>query len=666
MATALVACDNVDEDERFIPIEGGTPTAGQKNILIEDFTGMLCINCPNAAAEIQTLSKRYEGRVVSVALHPEMQGFSGPLANQLATTYAEHYGIESLPKGMVDRQAPEDFDKWSTTVYQRSLIEEPEVNIEVNNINFAEATRQLTIDLDLTAKTDMDATLQVWLTESNITSFQSMPDGSTNRNYTHNHVLRDAVNGTWGEILQVSGDATNVTYTYTVPTDWDAQNMDVVAFVSNESSVLQVIEYGLFEDDETENPVAPQMEWTWNGSAVPSDITLQATDGVATLKDLLLTNAGGGTLAAQIAVEVIENEPNADIQFTLNGQALSQSTLVSLASAEVANIGAVATFAPNTYGTAQAKVTVTSGDVTKTVLLNFNAIEEQPQPQSLFSIVNNGEIVVDGATIEVNSTWFEFAPGMGVVTSSTNNVENGQQLMVRNNTAEDLQATYSVEVIEQGEALGFQLCAFGDCLPLNGTTLRKSGTLAANSETTTDWHAEFEYGTHGTAKTKFTVTVGDERQTIYVNFNYIEEQPAPTTAFSIVNNGEIVADGATIEVASTVFEFDGMGFVTSSTNNPDNGQQLMVRNNTAEDLQATYTVEVIEQGAAHGFQLCAFGDCLPLKDKTLRKSGTIAANSEITTDWHADFEYGTHGTAKTKFTVTVGDLSQTIYVNFVY
>jgi hypothetical protein len=84
--------------------------------------------------------------------------------------------------------------------------------------------------------------------------------------------------------------------------------MAVVAFVSNEDGVLQVIEYELFEDDEPENPVAPKMELTWNGAAANSSISLQATDGVATLKDLLLTNAGGGTLAANIAVEVVEND----------------------------------------------------------------------------------------------------------------------------------------------------------------------------------------------------------------------------------------------------------------------------------------------------------------------------------------------------------------------
>ena len=59
LATALVACDNIDENERLIPV---TPqeNLNQKNILIEDFTGMNCVNCPSAAAQIKQLQAAYE------------------------------------------------------------------------------------------------------------------------------------------------------------------------------------------------------------------------------------------------------------------------------------------------------------------------------------------------------------------------------------------------------------------------------------------------------------------------------------------------------------------------------------------------------------------------------------------------------------------------------
>ncbi len=663
MATALVACDNVDENERFIPV-GGAPTTSQKNILIEDFTGMKCVNCPDAAAEIQTISNYYAGRIVSVALHPQIEGFYGPLANEIATTYAEHYGIESLPKGMVDRQVPEDYDKWSTTVHERSIAEVPSVNIAATT-DFEETSRQLTVSLNLTAAEALSANLQLWLTESNIVSFQLTDQGYV-YDYTHNHVLRDAVNGTWGEAVELGTDATSTTYTYTIPAEWDAQNMAVVAFVSNADGVLQVIEQKLFETETPETPAAPKMELSWNGTAAPANITLQATEGIATLSDLLITNAGAGILTADVSVEIVENQANADIHFTLNDNELSQSSSISLAAAEVAKIGATASFAPNAYGTAKATLTITSGETTTTIDVVFN----NPEPVAttgLFQIINNGEVLTDGATIEVASTFFEYMPGMGVVTSSTNNAENGQQLMVKNLSDTDQEVTYTVTVLDAGAAHAFQLCAFNACYPLEGITLSRSGTLLANTEITTDWHAEFTYGEYGTAKTMFTVTIGEETQTIYVNFNYTNEEAPSNSLFQIINNGEVLADGATIEVESTFFEYmPGMGVVTSSTNNTENSQQLMVKSLADTDQEVTYTVTVLEAGAAHGFQLCAFNACYPLEGTTLSRSGTLLANAEITTDWHADFAYGEYGTAKTMFTVTIGEETQTIYVNFIY
>ncbi|MBQ2122770.1 MAG: Omp28 family outer membrane lipoprotein [Bacteroidaceae bacterium] len=668
MAAALVACDNVDEDERFIPV-GGTPTAIQKNILIEDFTGMRCINCPNAADEIQALSNYYEGRIVSVAIHPKIGDFHGPLATELATTYAEHYGIESLPKGMVDRQAPEDFDKWSTTVYQRASAEVSSVNI-VANTHFAELTRELTIDLNLTAEIEANADLQVWLTESNIISFQSMPNGSINANYTHNHVLRDAVNGTWGEAVELSNEATQLTYTYSVPEEWNAQHMAVVAFVSNDDGVLQVIEHELFEDAEPETPVAPKMELTWNGAVANSSISLQATDGVATLEDLLLTNAGGGTLAADIAVEVVENETNADIQFTLNGEALSQSASVSLTGAEVANIGSVATFAPNAYGTAKVQLTFTEGENTKTLVVNFVNEKSDDTPTGPFQLVYNGLPLADGETLNINAIvtdLTEFMPDYYIVEAKTNDDVNA--LNIKNLTGEVLSATVKVEVLSDVEGTSYSLCSFGMCSPVENGAGTKVGEIQANSEAATGWDVAFTHGMYGTAQTKLTVTAGGTTQTVYVNFVYENtEVPEPTGPFQLVYNGHPIADGETLDINAIVTDLTEFMpdyyIVEAKTNDDENA--LNIKNLTGEVLSATVNVEVLSNVEGTSYSLCSFGMCTPVENGAGTKVGEIQANSEAATGWDVAFTHGMYGTAQTKLTVTVGEESQTIYVNFNY
>jgi hypothetical protein len=89
---------------------------------------------------------------------------------------------------------------------------------------------------------DTSGKLQLWLTEDSITAFQQMPDGTRNMEYVHMHVLRAAVNGTWGEPVSVAEGETFITkeYQFTVPQDWKCDNLSVIAFVYNDQGVLQV------------------------------------------------------------------------------------------------------------------------------------------------------------------------------------------------------------------------------------------------------------------------------------------------------------------------------------------------------------------------------------------------------------------------------------------
>ena len=56
VAFGLIACDNIAEEDRLIyePL----PEVN-RSVLIEDFTGQRCVNCPTAADEIQKLQKEY-------------------------------------------------------------------------------------------------------------------------------------------------------------------------------------------------------------------------------------------------------------------------------------------------------------------------------------------------------------------------------------------------------------------------------------------------------------------------------------------------------------------------------------------------------------------------------------------------------------------------------
>jgi hypothetical protein len=83
--------------------------------------------------------------------------------------------------------------------------------------------------------------LQIWLVEDSIDSFQLMPDGSRNDAYVHNHVLRCAVNGTWGTPFNINeGEQFIINFNQVLEEGWMPENMHVVAFVYNDSGVCQV------------------------------------------------------------------------------------------------------------------------------------------------------------------------------------------------------------------------------------------------------------------------------------------------------------------------------------------------------------------------------------------------------------------------------------------
>jgi len=244
-ATILAACSNISEDDRLIYVK---PADAQRKVLIEDFTGQRCKNCPNAADKIEQLKKEYgEENIIAVGIH------SGPLAvysrekilglrTEEGDVYYDHWGVKEEPTGYINRTgAISNIDQWGKLV--REAIQQPTpVTMNIYG-EYSLKDRKIVINVWTLTNKALDAKLQVWITESGITAQQAMPDGSNNPDYVHNHVFRASVNGTWGTDLHLDeGENKTQTFTFQVPEEWDMENLNVVAFVYDSSGVLQVCE----------------------------------------------------------------------------------------------------------------------------------------------------------------------------------------------------------------------------------------------------------------------------------------------------------------------------------------------------------------------------------------------------------------------------------------
>lgn len=268
-SVALTSCSDIDENERLTvvnyvevdttaveptpqdTIDFFAPTT--RHILVEDFTGQDCVNCPNATDLIAQLQEMYgHSTVVAVGIHSGPLGVKPSkhpegLATDLGDTYYKYWNIEMQPYGVIDRSDdPLSIDWWPAKVSYDLYADDAKTTLRMAPLNIwvqvTTTQRQAEIDIVL-AGTSGTTTgkLQVWLVEKGIKAFQKMPDGSTQSDYVHNHVLRCAVNGEWGEDCSVA-EGELQTFSYTCPLDagWKFTNIDVVAFVYNEDGVVQV------------------------------------------------------------------------------------------------------------------------------------------------------------------------------------------------------------------------------------------------------------------------------------------------------------------------------------------------------------------------------------------------------------------------------------------
>lgn len=248
MAMAAASCSNIDEGDRLIYVK---PAEVGRAILIEDFTGQKCINCPTGTEIINGIVDTYgEDNVIAVGIHSGPLGFAGNsktvgLMTDTGNEYYTRWDKENKmgqPWVVFNRKTSPDshYNNWAAMV-GTIISEKANLSVKIANAYDA-ATRTLTTTVGADGVNGtVNGKLQVWIVEDGVKALQMMPDGKPNKEYIHNHVFRAAVNGTWGEDVTVKkGETTTKQYSYVLPEAWDADKIAVVAFVYNGGGVENV------------------------------------------------------------------------------------------------------------------------------------------------------------------------------------------------------------------------------------------------------------------------------------------------------------------------------------------------------------------------------------------------------------------------------------------
>ena len=242
MTLVTVACSHIDESEQLIYVK---PEPAKRVVLLEDFTGQRCVNCPTGTEVIEQLQQTYGDSVfIAVGIHGGLWGFAGNasaigLATPMGDEYYNHWHLEYQPVGLVNRHGAVNYTDWAKVVKEELAKPAPltmEMTVVQENGNIQIVLDEYGTDGATTGK------LQVWIVEDQITAMQLMPDGKANANYVHNHVLRAAVNGLWGDDFTIDeGECKTQVMSQAVEEGWKPEHLSVVAFVYNDQGVQQAV-----------------------------------------------------------------------------------------------------------------------------------------------------------------------------------------------------------------------------------------------------------------------------------------------------------------------------------------------------------------------------------------------------------------------------------------
>jgi hypothetical protein len=201
-----------------------------KNVLVEDYTGITCGNCPYAAEELDTLIKKYGSRIIPMAVNAG--SFADPplapsyynidFTCSVGETYNTFFGISSNPNGMINRKGYlqqthiQTYGNWDALVYNSLQFDTAFVKLSLTT-TFDTSSKNLNVTATskflkaLAGKYN----LVVLLTQDSIKAPQLKYGVGEIANYQHRFALRDAVNSAWGDSLVSNGAALNKTVTKT-------------------------------------------------------------------------------------------------------------------------------------------------------------------------------------------------------------------------------------------------------------------------------------------------------------------------------------------------------------------------------------------------------------------------------------------------------------------
>ena len=248
--------------------------AAQKHyVLVEEFTGATCTNCPKARDFLSEKTKENDGRLIVMGIHPFGIGQANPVhgakydfRTEKGTSIKDTYfgDIQGIPAAGFDRVKDAQgrsallSNLWAKPIQDRLALPAP-VNISITS-SYDEATKKADIEVKIAVTGDLSVApkLSIVVLEDSLIDAQEHPSADIEYDYVFMHVFRDYLTAINGDAFVTNGASLAAGRVFIrkyknvdINPKWVAKHCNLVGFVhyndGTNTEVLQAAEVHLVD-----------------------------------------------------------------------------------------------------------------------------------------------------------------------------------------------------------------------------------------------------------------------------------------------------------------------------------------------------------------------------------------------------------------------------------
>lgn len=248
------------------------------NVLLEDYTGHTCNNCPTAATEAHTIHENNPDRIFVASIHvdpgaqlsfqeaqPEGSGsyttdHTNPDALAYGETFENGFNFIGNPQGTVNRKVVDGkmfdfYGTWQSRATDILNTNDLKFNLQ-SEFNFYESNNGgfLHVQAEKITSEEIEVNTVVYVIQDTLTDWQLMPNNTNNEDYLHRDKHLGSIDDNPFGVTTFTADAPSGTkkvldYSYEVPAGMDPENMHFLVYVYNTETyeILHVIKQRLIQ-----------------------------------------------------------------------------------------------------------------------------------------------------------------------------------------------------------------------------------------------------------------------------------------------------------------------------------------------------------------------------------------------------------------------------------